>query len=180
MCWCGHRSPRELRGQAKNTILGHEKCLIFHFLYTIGVVTWGIKKRKKKKRFWPLELQTLFRVDHTRSQKKNREMQGEKLLLQANRLEYTDSSGLCRASLRIHTAQRSAPHWLCLNGARPSYEKISYFQKSKPLTSNEICLIFLCVFQDFQIIITQFRKFYKPYPKKEISGLWPLGSHCLM
>lgn len=133
---------------------------------------WSLEasKRERKKKDFGLQNFRLYLELITQGEK-NREMQGEKLLLQANRLYFTDSSSLCRVSLRIHTAQQSAPHWLCLNGARPSYEKISYFQKSKPLTSNEICLIFLCVFQDFQIIITQFRKFYKPYPKTEISGL---------
>lgn len=34
------------------------------------------QKEKEKKRFWPLELQTLFRVDHTR-RKKQRNAGGE-------------------------------------------------------------------------------------------------------
>lgn len=72
-------------------------------------------------------------------------------------------------------AQGSAAHWVYLNGLRLSSEKIPYFQKSKSLTPNEICLIFLCVFQVFQIIIMQFMEFYKSHPKTEMSGLWPLG-----
>ena len=120
-------------------------------LYHQGGHSRHQKEKEKKKQIWPLELQTLSRVDHTRSQEKKNT--GENTGDNSTRTLPPHA-----VSLRIHTAQGSAPHWVCLTGARPSCEKISYFQKTKPLTSNEICLMFsLCIsrFPDHYYLIKE-------------------------